>query len=45
MERVCWEDFKHKYGAHNQLKAWAEYQRAYQRWRQAKLTTTQLEQT
>ena len=38
MERVCWEHFKHKYGPQGQLKAWADYQRAYQQWRRSCLT-------
>lgn len=38
MEAVCWEQFKHRYGPKGQLKAWADYQRAYRQWRQAQLT-------
>lgn len=39
MEKVCWEQFKHRYdGPDGQLKAWADYQRAYQQWRRSCLT-------
>ncbi len=35
-EKVCWEQFKHRYeGPDGQLRAWADYQRAYQQWRRA----------
>jgi len=38
-EKVCWEQFKHRYkGPDGQLKAWADYQRAYQQWRRSGLT-------
>lgn len=38
MEKICWEQFKHRYGPDGQLKAWADYQRAYQQWRRSCLT-------
>ena len=38
MEKVCWEQFKHRYGPDGQLRAWADYQRAYQQWRHSCLT-------
>ncbi|WP_169616134.1 hypothetical protein [Nodosilinea sp. P-1105] len=37
METICWEHFKHRYGPQGQLKAWADYQRAYRQWRQTQL--------
>jgi hypothetical protein len=37
-EKVCWEQFKHRYGPEGELQAWADYQRAYQQWRSSRLT-------
>lgn len=34
-EKVCWEQFKHRYGPDGQLRAWADYQRAYRQWRRS----------
>lgn len=34
-EKVCWEQFKHRYGPDGELRAWADYQRAYQQWRRS----------